>query len=158
MAEVELAEFIELPEQKVVSTSNGEESFFDRVSRQLTDAKDFPSYLVAFAKRFATGSYVTASSLAAVADGALVRDAFGFRKLLVVATRHGVIYGIDSSTGSVVWSRVLGLGWTASVGARHIPLKVYLTSTISDGDVPKVVLITQRLADNVGLLLPGING
>ena len=80
---------------------------------------------------------------------ALVRDAFGFRKILVVGTNRGKVYGIDSANGEILWSRVLGLGWAAEVGGRVYPLKIFTTRTVKDGDTPQVVLITQRKASNV---------
>ena len=48
LAEIELAEFVELPEAKTISTRVGDddESFVERVSRQISDAKvrSFPSF------------------------------------------------------------------------------------------------------------------
>ncbi|EJD05202.1 DUF1620-domain-containing protein [Fomitiporia mediterranea MF3/22] len=152
LSEVELAEFIELPERKTIAThvGDGEESFVGRVTRQVQDAKDFPSYLLAFVRRFATGSYTTATTSAKVSSNSteLERDEFGFRKLIVAATRRGVVYGIDSASGAIVWSRLLGLGWAAKVGGHHVPLRLFATRTVNDGDSPRVVLITQRIADN----------
>ncbi|KAI5117724.1 hypothetical protein M0805_006209 [Coniferiporia weirii] len=153
LSEIALAEFVELPERKSVSTHVGadEETFFGRVNRQLSDAKDFPAYIINFAKRFATGSYASVSTSAAAAPDsvdALARDDFGFRKLIIAATNRGVVYAINSGNGAVVWSRILGLGWAAKVGGRHVPLKLFVTRTVGDGDSPRVVLITQRLADN----------
>ena len=108
-------------------------------------------------KRFATGSYDSPTSPASTAplqpsnatslSPQLFRDTFGMRKLIVAATRRGVIFGIDSSSGAIVWKRILGLGWAAKVGARHIPLKMYEVS--GPEETPRVVVVTQRLADNV---------
>lgn len=112
-----------------------------------------------FAKRFATGSYasVSESAPASPTDGPLSRDAFGFRQVIVVATPHGKVYGIDSSNGEILWSRVLGLGWAAEVGGKIIPFKLYTTRTVADvgeegeAGTPQVVLVTQRRADNVSV-------
>ena len=90
----------------------------------------------------------SAGSAAGPTD-ALSRDDFGFRKLIVVATARGVIYGINSANGAILWSRVLALGWAAEVGGRHVPLKLFVTKTVSEGETPQLVLITQRIADNV---------
>ena len=103
-----------------------------------------------------TGSYASVSTSAAADNGtiaALVRDTFGFRQLIIAATNRGVVYAISAGDGTVVWRRILSFGWAASVGARHVPLKLYVTQTVTDGESPKVVLITQRLADNVSTML-----
>jgi hypothetical protein len=71
----------------------------------------------------------------------------------VAATPYGKVFGIDSSSGDIVWSRVFGLGWAAQVGGRVIPIKLFVTRTASDGDTPQVVIITQRKADNVSPIL-----
>ncbi|KIK01760.1 hypothetical protein K443DRAFT_550803 [Laccaria amethystina LaAM-08-1] len=153
LATTTLAEFVELPE-RVASGSNlhiGGEGFVSRVIRQISDAQDFPQYVFNFVKRFVTGSYASASSPASVPSSAnetLSRDAFGFRQVIVAATAFGKVFGIDSSNGEILWSRVLGLGWAAEIGGRIHPVKLYLTRTVSDGGDPEVVLVTQRRADN----------
>lgn len=149
-----MAEFVELPERKLARASEDEEPFSDRLVRQLLEAKDFPQYAVNFAKRFVTGSYDTVSSPVVSANdtSTLVRDPFGFRKVLVVATTKGKVYGIDSASGDIVWSRVLGLGWAAEVGGRIFPLKIFTTRTVNDGDTPQIVLVTQRRASNVRIM------
>ena len=152
LADIKLAEFVELPEHKLAETLVGEdETFAQRVRRQLTEARDFPAYAANFARRFVTGSYdsVTASAAPANESAPLARDAFGFRKVLVVVTARGKVYGLDSASGEVLWSRVFGLGWAAEVGARIIPLKIFSVKTVSDGEAPQVVIVTQRKANNV---------
>lgn len=67
----------------------------------------------------------------------------------------GKVYGIDSVTGDVVWTRLLGLGWAAQVGGRVIPVKLFAFNGEGVGDKAKgtrsdVVLVAQRRADNVG--------
>ncbi|KIP12195.1 hypothetical protein PHLGIDRAFT_62449 [Phlebiopsis gigantea 11061_1 CR5-6] len=154
LADVKLAEFVELPERKLAETHVGEdETFAQRVRRQLAEARGFPAYAASFARRFVTGSYETVSASAAPANDSapLVRDAFGFRKVLVVVTARGKVYGLDSASGDVLWSRVFGLGWAAEVGARIVPLKIFTLRTVGDGETPQVVIVAQRKANN-GLL------
>jgi hypothetical protein len=79
----------------------------------------------------------------------LARDAFGFRQVIVTASDLGKIYGLDSSSGTVLWSRILGLGWAAQVGAQIVPLKLFMVRTIANGSFPEAVLVTQRHAKNV---------
>ncbi|OCH86588.1 DUF1620-domain-containing protein [Obba rivulosa] len=153
LADISLAEPVELPERKVIASHINLESetFGARLTRQLSDAKNFPAYASNFVKRFVTGSYASASSAVdspADESDTIYRDTFGFRKIIVVATPYGKIYGIDSANGRVVWSRVLGLGWAAKVGATILPAKIFTIRTVSDGEKPQVVLVTQRKADN----------
>lgn len=73
----------------------------------------------------------------------------------MAATSYGKVYGIDSSSGAILWSRVFGLGWAAEVGGTIIPVKIYTTRTVADvgedgeAGIPQVVLVTQRRAENV---------
>lgn len=122
-----------------------------KISISNTSNQDFPSYVVSFVKRFATGSYESVSSSAAAAgdDGLITRDTFGFRQIIVASTVFGNVFGIDSSNGNILWSRVLGLGWAAQVGGRVQVVKIYSIRTVNDGDTPQVVLVTQRRAENV---------
>lgn len=41
-----------------------------------------------------------------------------------------------------MWNRILGLGSAASVGGSIIPEKMFVVKTVSDGEVPQVVLVT----------------
>ena len=123
-------------------------------ARPLTPApeQNFPQYAANFVRRFVTGSYASVSSSVALTGNAsapLARDAFGFRKVIVAATAHGKVYGLDSADGAVLWSRVFGLGWAAEVGGQVIPVKIFTTRTVGDGDAPQVVVVTQRKASNV---------
>lgn len=174
LASIQVAEFVELPEKKAVMSHAvvDEEGYFERLQRQLSDAKvqgsrilkslalnvffkNLPQYLANFARRFATGSYATVTTSAASSsdEDTLTRDAFGFRQIIVAATAYGKIFGIDSSNGRVLWSRVLGLGWAAKVGGTIIPIKMFVTRTVSDPEGPQIVLVTQRRADNVSHIL-----
>lgn len=86
-----------------------------------------------------------------------VRDEFGFRQIIVVATMFGKVYGIDSATGEVVWTRLLGLGWAAEVGGRVIPVKLFVFNGEGVGGKGKgmrsdVVLVAQRRAENVSYI------
>lgn len=170
LAHIAVAEMVELPEARDILSSSGDhrtESFIERVQRQIVDAKDLPAYLVHFIKRFATGSYASAltaptpaltgtvnptNETAAIVE--LARDEFGFRKIIVAATEYGKVYGLDSSNGEIVWSRVFALGWAVEVGAKIVPVKVFVVRAVGDIDDegktagPEVVVVAQRIADN----------
>ena len=99
-----------------------------------------------FVRRFVTGSYASVSASVAPPANAsepLARDAFGFRKVIVAATSHGKLYGIDWAHARVR----LGLG-RASWWPNDLE-EMFVTRTVNDGDVPQVVLVTQRKANNV---------
>ncbi|KAK7046106.1 hypothetical protein VNI00_007107 [Paramarasmius palmivorus] len=156
LAEVALAEFVELPEHVSGATAvaEGSEGFVQRLSRQIRDAKDLPNYLIHFFKRFATGSYESASSSAAPAKDNGSRDAFGFRQVIVAATSRGKIFGLDSSNGDVLWSKLLGLGSRADSSVKSV--KMFLIQAVGDASSgleesekantsgPEVVLVAQR--------------
>ena len=86
-------------------------------------------------------------------------DTFGLRQVIVAATAEGVLYGINSSTGEVLWRRLFGLGWAAErVGGRIVPVKMFVVprkvrGTGDEGEEENggetVVLVTQRAANNV---------
>ncbi|KAF8809912.1 DUF1620-domain-containing protein [Phlegmacium glaucopus] len=156
LANLLVAEFVELPEQ-VASESSLDGGFFARVIRQMADAQDFPRYLVNFARRFVTGSYASTHSAPSSrstskssnsTEPLLSRDTFGFRQIIVAGTAHGKVFGIDSSNGEILWSRVFGLGWAGEIGGRVVPVKVFVTKTVADGGDPEVVLVSQRRAIN----------
>ncbi|KAG1742160.1 hypothetical protein EDB19DRAFT_1970533 [Suillus lakei] len=106
LAFIQVAEFVKLPEKKVVMSHAAvdEEGYFERLQCQLSDAKNLPQYLATFARRFVTGSYatVTASAASSSDEDTLMRDAFGFRQIIVAATPYGKLFSIDSSNGRVL--------------------------------------------------------
>ena len=123
--------------------------------------QDLPQFLVSFARRFVTGSHASTHSVplprtspksSNSTEPLISRDTFGFRQIIVAGTAQGKVFGIDSSNGEIVWSRVFGLGWAGEVGARVVPVKLFVTKTVADGGDPEVVIVTQRRADNVRLL------
>ncbi|KAG6865380.1 hypothetical protein C0991_003083 [Blastosporella zonata] len=156
LAAVVLSEFVQLPEGRSEGAggSRGDgEGYLARLWRHAGDAKNFPQYLSGFIRRFLTGSYASTTSIPASTEEIPVRDAFGFRQIIVAATMQGKIFGLDSSTGHVVWSRVLGLGWAAEVGATVVPIKMFVlggeeTTVEQATEGPEVVLVAQRRADN----------
>ncbi|KAF5367352.1 hypothetical protein D9615_010290 [Tricholomella constricta] len=168
LASVVLAEFVELPEGRLdAAGATGRrdgEGFFGRLWRHAGDAQNFPEYLVGFIRRFLTGSYASPTSAPVPVSlssdssfqGSFTRDAFGFRQVIVAATVQGKVYGLDSSSGRVVWSRVLGLGWAAETGAKVLPVKMFVLGAEDvtgedeklEGRSPEIVLVAQRRSEN----------
>lgn len=67
----------------------------------------------------------------------LFRDQFGFRKLIVAATKKGKIYAIDSQTGAFLWEKSLigfGLGEGATSPAVTIKLLALVRPVGGSGD------------------------
>ncbi|KAI0292365.1 hypothetical protein B0F90DRAFT_1770565 [Multifurca ochricompacta] len=156
LSRLQVAEMVEFPERKSIAAYviDEQETFAERARRQLTNAKGLPQYLFHFIRRFTTGSYASThqraapASLTASTHDPLARDAFGFRQVIVTANDLGKIYGLDSSSGTVLWSRVLGLGWAAQIGGQIIPSKLFVVRTVTDGGLPEAVLVAQRRANN----------
>ncbi|KAK2462583.1 hypothetical protein APHAL10511_005401 [Amanita phalloides] len=163
LSTITASEFVELPEQpSLVSTGLQGEGFTRRLLRHLVEAQNLPHYLFHFIVRFATGpSSTTTTTITPSASvnttAALVRDPFGFRQLIIAVTEFGKVYALDTTTGAVVWSRILGLGWAGEpgkngkvVGGRVDVVKVFVIKPVGAGGVanPEVVLVAQRTAHN----------
>jgi hypothetical protein len=178
LSRLQVAEMVELPEQKTMAAHAVDErdTFVERIRRQLTDAKvrfwqlhvwaqldsvcqGLHLYIINFVKRFVIGPQASTHKRALptsekeLALDPLTRDAFGFRQVIVTANDLGKIYGLDSTSGAVLWSRILGLGWAAQIGGEILPSKLFVIRTIADGGFPEVVLVTQRRASNVRLFV-----
>ncbi|KIY63627.1 DUF1620-domain-containing protein [Cylindrobasidium torrendii FP15055 ss-10] len=147
LSTIALAEFVELPEKVVSLSHHADETYVDRVLRHISDAQNLPRFLAYFARRFATGSYASASS-AVLQDGSLWRDTFGFKQIILAATRHGKLFALDSSSGDIIWSKMLDLGWAAEIGGAHAPFKLFVTQTVNEGNPPEAVLVTHRTSSN----------
>ncbi|KAI6105189.1 hypothetical protein EV401DRAFT_2078492 [Pisolithus croceorrhizus] len=89
----------------------------------------------------------------------LYSDQFGFRQVIVAATIEGILYGLDSSDGRVIWRRLFGLGWASDrADGRVFPVKMYMLPekvghVADDGGKEgtmnqTVVVVTQRRAHN----------
>ncbi|KAF8211092.1 hypothetical protein K438DRAFT_1808794 [Mycena galopus ATCC 62051] len=151
LAAIDRAVFVELPlPEHVARVSLEGESFVSRLTRQIADAKDFPKYAAAFAQRFVTGAPLPDEVVVSGHNhtASLARDAFGFKQVLVTATAYGSVFGLDTASGTVLWTRVLGLGWAGDgVGGTVKPLKIYVVDGEGEGK-KDVVLIAQRTAEN----------
>jgi ER membrane protein complex subunit 1 len=109
-----------------------------------------------FVTRFSMGSYkYTAYKYAAVTPipGDLSvrwRDPFGFKQVIVAATKYGKVFGIDSVSGDILWSRLLG--------GTITPLKIFTTHRVGDiHETPQVIILSQRIVANVRYF-PGNSG
>jgi hypothetical protein len=153
------AVLLSLPESRsVVASRDGIETVIQRVARQMQDAKDFHHYLINFVHRFLQPSSETLLAFTppdATGPSVLTRDTFGFRQLLIVATNQGTVYGIESQTGDIKWSRVLGLGWAGDadpekgvIGGKILPVGVFTLKQSEGEKNAEVVIVAQRRANN----------
>jgi hypothetical protein len=101
--------FIDLPIMEIKSQipSSGTTSllsrYLNRVTTHIKQLRDLPSALITFGRHFATGKYEE------IELGSIYRDAFGFRKFIVVASRTGKLFALDAADkGSIIWSAYLG--------------------------------------------------
>ena len=76
-------------------------------------------------------------------EGALWRDPHGFKKLVVLATSTGRIFGIETQRGSIVWDFKLA---NPTVTLR--PLKLSIIKTVAEGFHPEVALVGEVTTSN----------
>ncbi|TIB13676.1 hypothetical protein E3P92_02239 [Wallemia ichthyophaga] len=96
---------VDLPEKDEPMTSidnNQLYSFIPRILSHFHNIKYFPRYIVNFGSRFLTGDRHRDST-------SLVRDLFGYRKIVIVGTKQGKLIGLDSANpNKTLWSRNFG--------------------------------------------------
>ncbi|KAG9089146.1 hypothetical protein FS749_001581 [Ceratobasidium sp. UAMH 11750] len=145
LADIKLATLVDLPERKIVSELGMSEhrGFADRLLAHVVAAQNLPQFIAQFATRFATGSY---ASSGAPDSEVLERDTFGFRKMLVVATGHGTLLGVDTARGTVVWRRIIG--FSTGGPADITPFKLFVVKSAVEGPNPEMVLVAERKARN----------
>jgi ER membrane protein complex subunit 1 len=104
------AEWAEIPESESLAQtleaeahSNPLSAYIHRVNRHINDLQYLPGYLQDLPRRFL--SSILPGDIVSPKPGVLVRDTFGFNKLVIVATQRGRVYGLDAGNqGSIVWS------------------------------------------------------
>ncbi|KAG9119129.1 hypothetical protein FRC07_006008 [Ceratobasidium sp. 392] len=145
LANIKLAALVDLPERKIASELGMSEhrGFADRLLTHVIAAQNLPQFIVQFAKRFATGSYAVSTL---PSSGDLERDAFGFRKILVVATGHGTLLGVDTARGTVAWRRIIG--FSSGGPADVAPFKLFVVKSAVEGPNPEMVLVAERKVRN----------
>ncbi|OWP07436.1 hypothetical protein B2J93_4965 [Marssonina coronariae] len=104
------AELAEIPDSETLAKtleaeadSNPLSAYMHRVKRHASELQYLPGYLQRLPKRFL--STILPGEAATLKPGVMVRDSFGFNKLVIVATQRGRIYGLDAGNqGAVAWS------------------------------------------------------
>jgi hypothetical protein len=105
------AEWVELPEQvnlartlEAEAHSSPLAAYLHRVQRHINDLQHLPAYLQTVPQRVLSSFLPTNAN--ATQSSTLARDNFGFKKLVIVATERGRLFGLDAGDhGRVVWSK-----------------------------------------------------
>ncbi|RDW62164.1 DUF1605-containing protein [Coleophoma cylindrospora] len=103
-----IADWAELPgEEQLAATLKAEAqtnplaSYLHRWQRHIQELEHLPAYLTELPKRVMSSILPVES----VTSDDLVRDNFGFHKMVIVATQRGRLYGLNAGNkGKVVWS------------------------------------------------------
>ncbi|KAK2609195.1 hypothetical protein QQS21_002277 [Conoideocrella luteorostrata] len=106
------AVWAEIPEAEKLAQALAEEAhanplaaYIHRVNRHITDLQYLPAYLARLPQRIIDGIF--GADLSGSNHG-LHRDVFGFNKIVVLATRRGRFYGLDTGRhGKVLWSKAV---------------------------------------------------
>ncbi|KIM29172.1 hypothetical protein M408DRAFT_328872 [Serendipita vermifera MAFF 305830] len=148
---------VDLPEPSVEAHmvyGNLSESPIERVLRQMKELKVLPAFLFRFFQRFATGRYANPSSPSAatsnnaaamtsnVGTDGLWRDTYGLKKIVVMATGTGKVFGIETLKGKVIWSIKLGAG-SPDLSMKIKPIRMVVLKTASEGFHPEVGLVVE---------------
>ncbi|KAK4219023.1 hypothetical protein QBC37DRAFT_166766 [Rhypophila decipiens] len=181
------AAFAEIPENEDLAKTleqeaheNPLEAYIHRVNRHIHDLQYLPAYLSSIPSRLMDSILGTETS---TKDGKPARDSFGFHKLAILATRRGMLYGLDiGNHGRILWAdrvfhiaggdkwNVTGIqinesgGETTVVGSNKdsVTFKT-LTGEIVESKAPEIQVSTQSTAlvstEQGQILLPiGSNG
>ncbi|KAI5994746.1 hypothetical protein EDD15DRAFT_2547193 [Pisolithus albus] len=162
LSTIRVAAFVPLPPPSASSSlSAGSTAGKGISSTVLTCVRRFSKSILQHLRTYAVGTIIheDGSTRSSDAPSGLYSDQFGFRQVIVAATTEGVLYGVDSSDGRIIWRRLFGLGWASDrVGGRVLPVKMYVLPARvgrvpSDGSEEEtmkqtVVVVTQRRAHN----------
>lgn len=135
--------FVELgePETEEALDVMADETFLGRVSRHVASLSGLPAYIAHFVQRLSSTSDV-ALHTPPLSKDRLHRDQFGFQKLIVAVTRGGKVFGLDSASGNIVWSR--NLGFFNEKGAELSVYGTFATRTLSESRNPQIAVVAVR--------------
>ncbi|KAI5467931.1 hypothetical protein BGZ63DRAFT_419594 [Mariannaea sp. PMI_226] len=84
--------------------TNPVEAYIHRVKRHINDLQYLPDYLASIPERFMSSLRGTTTNK----NEELHRDTFGFNKIIVLVTRRGRMYGLNTGNdGAVIWSKTV---------------------------------------------------
>ncbi|KAL7947538.1 hypothetical protein V8C42DRAFT_288565 [Trichoderma barbatum] len=83
--------------------TNPLDAYIHRVTRHINDLQYLPDYLANIPNRIIDS--ITGGAVVVSKTAGLHRDSFGFNKIIIIATRRGRFYALDTGNhGEVVWS------------------------------------------------------
>lgn len=119
--------------------------FFIRISAQIGQLKSFAKKITKDIKEGTLLERKTKDPL--IRDESLTRDPFSLHKMLVVVTRIGKLFGIDSLSGEIIWS----LNAAATTKQN---LKLYIQRTTAHfPNPPQAILLSTSQEDDTFSLL-----
>jgi outer membrane protein assembly factor BamB len=153
------AEWAEIPESETLAKtleaeahSNPLSAYIHRCKRHIGDLQYLPAYLEALPRRLL--SSILPVEIVNQKPGVLVRDTFGFNKLVILATQRGRVYGLDAGNqGAVAWSAdaftiPAGKKWDIK-GLWVDPSKGIATIRGSDGEYVIVQVATGKVVEKM---------
>ncbi|KAH1004284.1 hypothetical protein HUJ04_004063 [Dendroctonus ponderosae] len=144
LSNIVAAEFFELPISELDASIEHEFDFDSNI-------------LTMFSRRISTQlnqlySFVLGDPLSRLNSG-LVRDEFGLHKIIVVATKAGKLFGIDTWSGSIVWSyRLPRVQPFLGVGGKETMLLLVQRTAQYAPLAPQCVLLAQDQRNGRGVL------
>jgi hypothetical protein len=156
------AEWAEIPESETLAQtlqaeahSNPLSAYIHRVNRHVEDLQYLPEYLQELPKRLLSSILPGETSLQT--PGTLVRDTFGFNKLVILATHRGSVYGLDvGNHGRVVWSqKAFKLPKDKRLDVKGIWAETVRGMTTIRGSEGEYVLVRTATGEIVETINPG---
>ncbi|MFF4590287.1 PQQ-binding-like beta-propeller repeat protein [Streptomyces sp. NPDC001388] len=88
-------------------------------------------------------------------DGQVYAQPLVVGKTVVVATENNKVYGLDSATGAVVWTKSLGAAWPASaIGCGDLVPNIGVTATPVHDPATGTVYLTSKADDGADVQHP----
>lgn len=128
-------------------------AYIHRVTRHFDDLQYLPDYLASIPQRLMSSILGTEGSK----KGDLARDSFGFNKIVVLATRRGRLYGLDTGDhGKILWTQKalnLAPGETWDVKGMEVnDAKGYVTVRGSQGEY---IIVKSESGKRIESMPPG---
>ncbi|KAG5972387.1 hypothetical protein E4U55_000831 [Claviceps digitariae] len=132
--------------------ANPAAAFVHRVKRHFGDLQHLPAYLARLPQRIADSIF--GADMSGIKQ-ALHRDVFGFNKIVVLATRRGRFYGLDTGHhGKVLWSKAVfeaQQGTTLSIKGMVVKDNEGLVSVVgSNGERAVIRALTGQIVEDGG--------
>lgn len=108
LADLVSAKFVDLPAHDLLSEDHDELDEKMSESDKMNPLERFRRRLSTHLAKFSSFLSLSILSGGGTVNTLMTEDTFGFRKLIVAASRRGMIVAIDTLTGDIAWERYLG--------------------------------------------------